>query len=313
MRAMIIRRHGGPEVFEGADIPSPEPQPGAVRVRVVASSVNPADIGARAGSMHAGDLPAVLGFDVAGQIESIGPGVSGWSIGDRVLYPIPPGLPTGGYGEFHVVPAALLSPVPEGVGMEEAGVTPVAGGTAFACVVTHGRVRLGDRVLVHGAAGGVGHFAVQIAKTAGAYVAATCHSDQADFVRELGADEIVPYDQGDFASKIRGIDLAVVTVGGDTFAKTLDVMSPQGRMITMTGPTTGLEPRLMQAVMKNLSLQFVHLDDPAEKLAPLGRLMQRGLVRPHIAKTFPLESVGDAHRVVENREIRFGKVAVTQS
>lgn len=202
MKAMVIGRLGGPEVFEARVLDTPTLGPNEVLVRVRASSVNPADVGARRGAFgpHGVALPAVLGYDVAGVIEQVGPGVAGWAAGDAVYYAIPAGAGQGGgYAEFHAAPGRALAKMPANLSFTQAAAVPVAGGTAWAALISRAALTVGETVLIHGGAGGVGSFAVQIAKAAGAFVFATCGAYDADRVRGLGADRVIDYRTDKFA------------------------------------------------------------------------------------------------------------------
>jgi len=251
MKAMVISRLGGPEVFEERELDTPAPGTNEVLVRVRASSVNPADIGARRGAFgpHGVVPPAVLGYDVAGVIERVGPGVADWAAGEAVYYAVPASAgQAGGYAEFHVAPARILAKKPANLSFTEAAAVPVAGGTAWAALISRAALGVGEAVLIHGGAGGVGSFAVQIAKAAGAFVFATCGSYDADRVRGLGADRVIDYRADKFVGVVmaetggQGVDVSFTTVGGPTFAESLAVTRGGGRVVTITGPAPAWRP-----------------------------------------------------------------------
>jgi NADPH:quinone reductase-like Zn-dependent oxidoreductase len=310
---MVITAHGGPEVFARRDdLPDITPGPNEALVRVKGSSVNPADAGARSGMFGGGPLPAILGYDVSGVIEEIGPGVTEFAPGDAVYYPIPPAHARpgasepgtergGGYAEFHVAPVSLMARKPANLSHMEAGA--VAGGTAWAALVTRLQIRVGETVLIHGGAGGVGSFAVQIARAAGARVFATCGAYDRERVRALGADRVIDYRSEDFAHILQreagGADACLVTAGGPVLAQSMAALKRGGRLATVTGPSPGLEQAAFQAAMLGLTLHFVSLDDPRPKLEALGTLLERGLVRPLISHTFPVTQIAEAHRSLE--------------
>ena len=320
MRAMVITAFGGPEVFEEREIPTPSPGPNEVLVRVRASSVNPADIGARRGMFgpHGASLPAVLGFDVSGTIEAVGPGVPGWAVGDAVYYVIPAGADQGGgYAEFHVAPTAILAKKPANLSFAQAASVPVAGGTAWAALISRAALRVGETALIHGGAGGVGSFAVQIARAAGAFVLATCGAYDAERVRGLGADRVIDYRADNVADSVlgetsgQGVDLSFTTVGGPTLAGCLPLTRMGGRIVTVTGPATGLEAAQFTAAGRNLTLHFVHLDDTQPKLEALRRLIERGQVTPLISAVLPMTQVAEAHRRQEQGgEALYGKIVL---
>ena len=319
MKAMVITAHGGPEVFEERELPMPVPGPNEARVRVHASSVNPIDIGARRGmpGPHQPTLPAVLGYDVSGIVDSIGPGVTEVAVGDAVYYAVPAESVGGGYAEYHIAPASVLARKPSNLSFTEAAAVPVAGGTAWAALMSRAALTVGETVLIHGGAGGVGSFAVQIARAAGAFVFATCSEADRDRVLLLGANRFINYRTERFAEVVmaetngQGVDTVFTTIGGGTLAQSLSVTREGGRAVTITGPATGLEAAQFVAVMRNLSLHFVHLDDAKPKLDALRVLIERFQVKPLISHTFPLAQVADAHRCLEQGgDSVYGKVVL---
>jgi len=320
MKAMVITALGGLDVFAEQEINTPTPGPNEVLVRVLASSVNPADIGARRGMLgpHSVSLPAVLGFDVSGIITQIGPGVLDWAIGEAVYYAIPAQVGQGGgYAEFHVAPTGILAKKPANLSFTEAAAVPVAGGTAWAALISRAALRVGETALIHGGAGGVGSFAVQIAKAAGAFVFATCGSYDAERVCALGADRVIDYRSEKFAEVVmaetggQGVDVSFTTVGGPTFAESLPVTRAGGRVVTITGPATGLEAAQFMAMSRNLTLHFVHLDDTRPKLDALRALIEHGRIKPLISMTLPLAQVAEAHRRQEGGgEALYGKIVL---
>ncbi len=320
MKAMVIAANGGPEVFEEREMDTPVPGANEVLVLVRASSVNPADVGARRGMFgpHAMALPAVLGFDVAGTIGQVGPGVTGWVVGDDVYYAIPADAGhAGGYAEFNIAPASILARKPSNLSFAEAAAVPVAGGTAWAALISRAAVRVGETVLIHGGAGGVGSFAVQIARAAGAFVFATCGAYDAARVRELGAHRVIDYRTEKFADVVlaetggKGVDVSFTTVGGPLLAESLLVTRMGGRAVTVTGPAAGLEGAQFAAMMRNLTIYFAHLDEAAPKLEALRTLIKRGQLKPLICATFPMTRVADAHRLQEQGgETVYGKIVL---
>src|SRR3712207_1463469 len=202
MRAMVLPRFGGPDLFEAREVERPSPGPGEVLVRIVATAVNPVDAKLRADGSWAGlRPPVVLGYDVAGVVEEIGPGVSAFRPGDEVYYtPEIFGNQRGSYAEFNAAPASIVARKPAGLSFEEACAIPLAGGTAWEAVVRRLAVRPGETVLIHGAAGGVGTFAVQFAKAAGVRVLATASAPNHGTLRDLGADVVIDYRSQDAAA-----------------------------------------------------------------------------------------------------------------
>jgi NADPH:quinone reductase len=313
MKAMVITQFGEPNVFEERDLDQPTPGYNEVLVKVCATSVNPADCGVRQGVFGSRiQLPAILGYDVSGVVEAIGPHVQDFRVGDEVYYAIEL-MNQGANAEYHVVDAEIVAHKPVNLTHPEAASIPVAGGTAWTALCDRAALRVGETILIHGAAGGVGTFAVQIAKAAGAYVFATCGSYDMNLVESLGADRIVDYHQEDVMDIIQtetggeGVDVSLDTVGGDLLAQSLSVMKAHGRAVTVTGSSS----QLNQAISKNITVHFVHLVSSRSTLNAIKRLVDRNLILPIVSKIFPLHQVADAHRCLESSDTSvYGKIAI---
>lgn len=313
MRAMVIRAFGGPDVFEPRDLPDPTPGPGQVLVRVLASGVNPVDYKIRRSGAWAGvQPPAVIGYDVSGVVEAVGPGVTEFKPGDEVYYtPEIFGGRPGSYAQYHVADAAIVARKPRNLDHVQAAAVPLAGGTAWDAIVARARVQPGETVLIHGGAGGVGHFAVQIARAAGARVLATCSRANLDFVRELGADVAIDYEHDDFVEVVRqetegqGVDVVFDTVGGSLLSRSIAATRPGGRLVSIVSAGGDLDA----AHRKNLTLHFLFLLRRRERLDSLRALIERGLVRPHVDQVLPLEQVARAHQRLETGHGR-GKIVL---
>ncbi|MFO0581539.1 MAG: zinc-binding dehydrogenase [Anaeromyxobacter sp.] len=312
MKAIQIKAFGGPEVFEAVEAPDPAPGPGQLLVRVLATSVNPVDYKIRhAGSWAQVKPPAIIGYDAAGTVEALGPGVAGFSKGDPVFYTPRIFGRQGTYAELHVVDADIVAPKPPNLTYLEAASLPLAGCTAWDAIVRLAQVRPGEDVLVHAGAGGVGSIAVQLAHAAGARVLATAKAANHALVRGLGADEVVDYTAEDFAkaavrfTRGKGLDVAFDTVGGDLLSRTVPAMKPYGRMtgcVSCTGDLSG-------AVGKNLTVHFEFLERAKVKIDALAALAERGQVRAVIDAVLPLDRVADAHRKIEAGGMR-GKLVL---
>lgn len=313
MKAMIIRDFGGPERFEIADVPSPVPGPGQVLVRVRATSVNPVDTKiCRAGAWARVPMPAILGYDAAGIVEALGPGVTSLQVGDAVFYTPHIFGRQGTYAELHVVEADIVAKKPAHLSFEEAAAMPLAAITAWDSIVNFFSTRPGDTVLVHAGAGGVGCFAVQLAKAAGARVFATGRSENEAFIKALGADEVIDYRNVRFEDEVNrltdgvGVDAAYDTVGGETIARSIACVRPYGKLATIVsidGNIGGMQSR-------NLTLYYGFMERTATKIQALARLLERRQLRPVVDSIFPLEQVADAHRKIEGGGMR-GKIVLT--
>jgi NADPH2:quinone reductase len=309
---MIITAFGGPDVFRPADLPVPAPGPGQLLVRVLATSVNPVDYKIRkAGGWAQVKPPAVIGYDAAGVVEAVGPGVGGFEPGAKVFYtPRIFGRP-GTYAEQQVVEADIVVSKPENLTFLEAASLPLAGGTAWDMVVRLAAVKPGETVLVHAGAGGVGSLAVQLARASGARVLATASARNAQLVMSLGADVVVDYRSEDFAAATlretggQGVEVAIDTVGGDTLARSIAAMKPYGRMVGCVSCTADLSA----ALGKNLSVHFEFLERARFKMEALLTLAERRQLFPVLDSVLPLEEVAEAHRRIEAGGMR-GKIVL---
>ncbi|MGW5641026.1 NADP-dependent oxidoreductase, partial [Streptomyces sp. NPDC003832] len=228
MYAISQDTHGTPDVLTRVVLPRPTPAPGQVLVAVRAAGVNPTDWKHRAAGLFLDRLPLVLGWDVSGVVEAVGFGVTLFKPGDEVfgMLPYPHGV--GSHAEYVTGPARAFAAKPAELDHVQAGALPLAALTAYQAIVDTAQVRPGQRVLVHAAAGGVGHLAVQIAKSRGAHVIGTASAPKHDFVRSLGADEVVDYRTTDFRDAVQDIDVVLDPLSGETRARSLDVLRPGG-------------------------------------------------------------------------------------
>jgi len=314
MKAMILPTFGGPEIFEEQEISKPAPGPSELLVKVHATSINPADCGVRRGLFGPRiRLPAILGYDVSGVVEAVGEAVQRFQVGDPVFYAIDLLAGNGANAEYHVADQAIVARKPANCSHQAAAAVPVAGGTAWAALVDHARIKVGETVLIHGGAGGVGSFAVQIAKAAGAFVYTTCGGYDLDRVQALGADRAIDYRQENFREVIaaetqgQGVDIVFTTVSGNVLAESLQIIKPYGRAVTVTGAAGDLN----SAIGKNVAVHFVHLDNPRPKLEALRTLIERDQLHPLISMTLPLSQVGSAHQQLEQGgEGVYGKIVL---
>ena len=314
MRAMVTPRFGGADLFEEQDVDRPEPGAGEVLVRVVAAGTNPVDAKFRAEGDSIGlEAPIVLGADVSGVVEEVGPGVADFAPGDEVYYTPEVFGPrsNGAYAEYHVAPADIVAKKPASLSHEEASAVPLAGGTAYEAIVRRLALRVGETVLVHGGAGGVGSFAVQIAKAAGARVMATAGPANQEVLKELGADVATDYGSQDAAEVAleqtdgEGVDAVFDAVGGATVVESIPATKPFGRLATILGAQGDLTP----LYQKNQTLYGVFLTRERVRLEELGALIERGQVRPLVDEVLPLKEVGKAHERLDSGHGR-GKVVL---
>ena len=315
MRAVVLKGFGGLEMLEERDLPVPEPGPGEVLVRNLAVAVNPVDAKIRAAGRWAGvEPPFVLGYDAAGVVAKVGPGVKDLKEGDEVYYtPEIFGNPHGTYAEYTPVPAGIVAKKPKNLSFAEAAAIPLAGGTAWEAVVRRLDVRPGETVLVMGGAGGVGSFAVQFAKAAGAYVIATASAENLPVLKELGADLALDY-RGPWAEEVlkategQGVDAAFETAGESLVERVIPVVRPFGRIATILPP----QGNLSGLYTKNQTLYGVFLTRERKRLLEMRPLFERGLARPLIAEVLPfsLENLRKAHARMDSGHGR-GKIVLT--
>jgi NADPH:quinone reductase-like Zn-dependent oxidoreductase len=298
MRAALLRETGGPEVLRVEEVPRPEPDDGEVLIAVRAASINPIDWKYRRGLVPK-DLPAVLGNDISGTVEQSR--ADGFAEGDDVF-----GFaPRGGYAELATAPAGAIAKKPPGLSHEQAAALPVAGLTAWQALFDRGRLQRDQTLLVAGAAGGVGHLAVQFGKHAGAQVIGTGSSRNREFVLELGADEYVDYTAEDVAEAVSEVDVAFDTVGGATTETLLATVREQGVLVVIAGA-----PPEAQAAERGVRAELLVMSPNPQQLAQIAELVASAAVDVEIAARFPLDEVAKAHELSEAGHVR-GKLILT--
>jgi len=316
MKAQILNAFGGPQAFQLVDVPKPVPQAGQVLVRVHATSINPLDYQVRRGDYpDLVPLPAITGHDVSGVVEAVGPGVTGFAPGDEVWYTPQIFEGPGSYAEYHVADERIVGSKPSSLSHLEAASLTLVGGTAWEALVVRAALRVGESVLIHGGAGGVGHVAIQLAKAMGAKVFTTVREANFEFARSLGADVVIDYAQEDYAQAIlratggQGVDVVFDTIGGDTLARSPDVLAQLGRVVSIVD--IALPQNLLQAWGKNASYHFVFTRQNRGKLNELSTLIERGQLRPHLGAVYSLADIPLAHALLEtpSNGLR-GKIAI---
>lgn len=342
MRAVVITRNGGPEVLEVQDRPDPQVGPGEVRVAVEAAGINFADLMARTGMYpDAPKTPSVVGYEVAGKVESVGGGVSSVAVGDRVMA----GTRFGGYAELVTVSESDVLPLPDSLSFEQGAAIPVNYGTAYAGVVIMGGLREGDRILIQAAAGGVGIAATQLAKARGAEIFGTSSASKHEAILAQGVDHAIDYRNQDFEAEVmritggEGIDLAFDAIGPSSFRKDYRLLRSGGRLVCfgisevqsgdgrnipgllkgLASMTTATMPwwKSLQMIGENkgvFGLNMLSWWDREGSLArviePLTAEIASGALDPVVAATFPFERAGEAHSFIHERR-NVGKVVLT--
>jgi NADPH:quinone reductase-like Zn-dependent oxidoreductase len=338
MRALVITQHGPPEVLKVLERPDPQPGPGEVRIAVKAAGLNFSDLLARIGMYpDAPKPPCVVGYEVAGDVESVGDGVTRVKPGDRVIS----GSPFGGQAELVVAAEGNVLPMPDGWSYEKGAALPVVYTTACAALIRYGSVQEGERVLIHAAAGGVGIAATQIGKHLGAELFGTASASKHDAIRAQGIQHAIDYHSQDPAKEIRRItgekrplDLVMDAIGGNSFRKSYSLLHAGGRLVAFgisesgggerrelgkalkTLVTTPIFPVLLMmrdsksVIGLNMYSLWKEKGTLDEFLEPLAPLIEQGVIDPVVSEAFPIEKGADAHRYMSERK-NIGKVVLT--
>jgi NADPH:quinone reductase-like Zn-dependent oxidoreductase len=306
MKAVSIYSYGGPEVLMYEDAPRPRARAGEVQIRVHAAGVNPVDWKIREGhlkEMLHHTFPLVLGWDVSGVVEALGPGVGRLKVGDEV-YSRPDILRNGAYAEYIIVKESEVALKPTSLDHIQAAAIPLAGLTAWQSLFEAAGLSSGQRVLIHAAAGGVGTFAVQLAKWKGAYVIGTASAHNHDFLRLLGADEIIDYQATRFEEVVREVDVVFDTLGGDTQERSWKVMKRGGILVSIAGPPS---PEL--ATAHRVRQAFVFVKPNAMQLAELAKLADSGKLKSVVETVLPLADARRAQALSQGGHTR-GKIVL---
>jgi len=298
MKAAYIDRFGGPEVLQYGDLPDPVASAGQVIVEVVAASVNGADWRVRAGQYGQAKFPLVLGRDFSGTVAALGEGVNDFKVGDAVFGVLEAGR-EGAYAEKLAITAAIIARKPDAVSHIDAAALALTGLTAIITVETTLKLQRGETILIQGGAGGVASFAIQLAKHIGARVITTTSAANLDYVRGLGADEVIDYNAQDFTRTVSNCDAVFDTVGGDVAQKSFAVLKPGGRAAFIaSGPQA---PKPDRSDVTALRPAVGRARAPLERVA---QLAASGAVRPPEVKLYRLAQAAEAHRLSESRHFR---------
>jgi NADPH:quinone reductase-like Zn-dependent oxidoreductase len=307
LKAIRFHEYGPPDVLRCEDVPPPKPDAGQVLVKVHAAAANPVDCAVRAGflrSLREYTIPLILGWDFSGVVEDVGPGVHQWRIGDEVFgHPPIPG--SGTYCEYIAVAESVCARKPANLDHIHAAAIPLVGLTAWQALFEHAQLRPGDLVLIQAGAGGVGSFAIQFAKLAGAHVAATASGRNQDFLRELGAERPINYETQRFEDWVHDADVVIDGLAGSIRERCWSVLKPGGILIALTMAP----PRDADAAARGIRQQTLWVHGDQERLSEIAKLADAGTVRPFVQTVLPLRDAAEAHRMLETHHTR-GKIVL---
>lgn len=308
MRAISQDVLGGPEVLKTVEVERPEPRPNEVLVRVRAAGLNPTDWKHRATGGFLGEPPFVLGWDVSGVVEAVGIGVATFRPGDEVFGMLPYPFGHGSHAEYVIAPVRALTHKPSLIDHTQAGALPLVSLTAWQALVETADLQPGQRVLIHAAAGGVGHVAVQIAKARGAYVIGTASAGKHDFLRGIGVDEAIDYRETDFAEALKDVDVVLDTLGGETSVRSLHVLRAGGLVVSIL--PVGSDDLYEEAERLGVRAVRMLVDADRAGMKAIVDLVEQGRLRAAIAGTFPLADAAEAHALGDTGRTT-GKLVLT--
>jgi len=311
MQAYLLHEAGGIENLIVSEIDKPTPKANEVLIDIKAISINPVDVKIREmpkllDKVYGTDRPLILGWDIAGVVTAIGDDVTDFEAGDRVFGLV--NFPGHGnaYAEYASAPAKQLAKIPSDTSFAEAAATTLAALTALQ--VLSPRIKAGDKVLIHAGSGGVGHFAVQIAKNIGAYVISTSSADNRDFVLSLGADEHIDYKTQDFEKIVSDLDFVLDAIGGEVLEKSLRVTKDGKSIISLPTPEFSDKTKAY-AKQHDIDVSYFNVTSNGDDMQTLKTMIEKGTLKPHVFKTFAFTALHDAHRQVETNHT-VGKVVV---
>lgn len=305
MKAARVLQFGPPNVIMTDDLPRPEPGAGQLLVRVKAAGVGNWDALIREGKVELQPLPLILGSELSGIVEATGAGVSGFKAGDEV-YGATNEQFSGAYAEYALASAGLMAQKPKTLNFIEAASTPIVTVTAWQMLFDYAHATAGQTVLIHGAGGNVGAYAVQLAKQTGLHVIATAASDDLDYVRDLGAERVVDYRTERFEESLTGVDIVLDTVGGDTQQRSLQVLKPGGILVSVVSPVS-------ETAQKRYGIRaaYFYVDVTTTRLNKITELFESGKLTTDVGTVLPLEEARQAHEMLGRAPHRRGKIVLS--
>jgi len=304
MKAIVIHEYGGPEVLKYEDIPQPEPKDDQLLIRIIAAGVNPVDGMIRSGMFNGNRaFPIILGGDVAGVVEKIGSRITKFKVGDPVFAYVSLDN-SGGYAQYALVREREAAPKPKALTYVEAAAVPIVAITAWQALVDTAKLSAGQTVLIHGGSGGVGSFAIQIAKARGAKVVATASTANQDFLKQLGADVAVDYTKQKFEDVAKDVDVVLDSIGRDTLARSYGVVKKGGIVVSLVA-----RPKESELEKHGIRGSALNAEPNSEELAEIGKLIDKRKIKVIVSQTFPLSDAMKAQEQVATGHTR-GKIVL---
>jgi NADPH:quinone reductase-like Zn-dependent oxidoreductase len=304
MKAARILRFGPPSVITNDDVPQPEPAAGQLLVRAKAAGVGNWDALIREGKVQLQPLPLILGSELSGIVEGVGPDVSGFKRGDEV-YGATNEQFSGAYAEYALPFARQMAPKPKTLSFIEAASAPIVAVTAWQMLFEYGQAKAGETVLIHGAAGNVGAYAVQMSKQSSIHVVATASSADLDYVRELGAETVLDYKKQRFEDSVTGVDVVLDTIGGDTQARSLRALRPGGILVSSVSPVSEEDQKRY-----GVRAAYLYVDVTAARLNQITELFDSGRLAAEVGTVLPLEQARVAHEMLAGAPHKRGKIVL---
>jgi NADPH:quinone reductase-like Zn-dependent oxidoreductase len=307
MKAVVIHEYGGPDVLKYEDIPRPEPKDDQLLIRVIAAGVNPVDGMIRSGMFDregSRAFPIILGGDVAGVVEKVGSKVTKLKAGDPMFAYVSLDN-SGGYAQYALVPEREAAPKPKSLTYVEAAAVPIVAMTAWQALVDTAKLSAGQTVLIHGGSGGVGSFAIQIAKARGAKVIATASTANQDFLKQLGADLAIDYTKQKFEDVAKDVDVVLDSIGGDTLARSYGVVKKGGIIVSLVA-----RPKESELQKHSIRGAALNVEPNSAELAEIGKLIDDRKIKVIVSQTFPLSEAMKAQQQVATGHTR-GKIVLT--
>jgi len=306
MKAVVVNEYGGPEVLRYQDAPRPEPKEDEILVRVMAAAVNPVDSYVRQGMFAKRGLdnrPAIIGYDISGVVEKTGANAKKFKAGDKV-YSYLSVMRGGGYAEFAIAKESETALKPKNINFEEAAAVPLAATTAWQALIDTAKIDKGQTVLIHGGSGGVGSFAIQIAKARGAKVIATASTAHQDLLKQLGVDQAIDYTTSKFEEAVKDIDVVLNCVRADALGRSYDVVKKGGIIVSITD-----EPDQTECAKHGIRGSRLGAHPDAKVLEELTKLIEAGKMKPIVSQTLPLAEASKAHQQIETHHT-LGKIVL---